>query len=172
VNLASLTSPEGWYEDFDLGRKFRHARGATVGEVENGFISKHVMNTSDSHWNEDVMQRRGYEDGRLVFGLITASMVFGLASQDTAENAITEMGCTGLRFLKPVHHGDTLYAYTEVVGREAAPERTDAGVVRFHHWGVNQEGVVVFEGERSVLVKRKSSWATEQADHSQPARNV
>jgi acyl dehydratase len=53
-----------------------------------------------------------------------------------------------------VFHGDTLYAYTEVLGREDS-EREDAGIVRFKHWGVKDDGKVVFEAERTVLVKRR-----------------
>lgn len=52
-----------------------------------------------------------------------------------------------MRFKAPVFHGDTLYAYTEVLAKEDA-ERDDAGIVRFKHWGLNQDGAVVFEGER------------------------
>ncbi|MND09874.1 hypothetical protein D3C83_335340 [compost metagenome] len=51
-------------------------------------------------------------------------------------------------------HGDTLYAYTEVL--EARPAgRDDAGLVVFRHWGVNQNDQIVFEDERTVLVKRR-----------------
>ena len=52
-------------------------------------------------------------------------------------------------------HGDTLYAYTEVLRKEDS-DREDAGVVTFKHYGVNQKDEVVFEGERQVLIKRKS----------------
>jgi acyl dehydratase len=145
-----------WFEDFTVGQRIRHARGATVGEVENGLLSKLVMNTAQAHWNEHYLTGGPLGSGRVVFGLITASMVFGLASQDTAEQALAELGCTGLRFRAPVHHGDTLYAYTEVISKEAA-DRDDAGIVRFRHWGVSHEDRVVFEGERAVLVKRRST---------------
>ena len=156
--VAALVGPTGYLEDFAVGQKIRHARGATVGEVENGFISKQVMNTAQAHWNEHYLTGGPLGSGRVVFGLITASVVFGLSSQDTAEQALAELGCTGLRFRAPVHHGDTLYAYTEVVSVDPAPDRDDAGVVTFRHWGVNQDGTVVFEGRRSVLVKRRSAW--------------
>ena len=96
----------------------------------------------------------------MVFGLVTASIVFGLASQDVAEQALAEVGCSGLRFRAPVHHGDTLYAFTEVL--DVAPsDRPDAGVVRFKHWGMTHDDRLVFEGERTVLVKRRSHWTGE-----------
>ena len=135
----------------------RHARGTTVGEVENQLLTKLVLNTAQAHFNEHVMQGSPMGDGRLVFGLVTGSIVIGLATQDTAENALAEVALDGVRFTSPVHHGDTLYAFTEVVSVDDA-ERDDAGLVRFRHWGANQEGTIVFEAERTVLVKRRSHW--------------
>jgi len=60
-----------------------------------------------------------------------------------------------IRLKNPVFHGDTLYAYTEVLNKQDS-ERSDAGVVTFKHWGVNQHDKVVFEGERRVLIKRRN----------------
>ena len=57
----------------------------------------------------------------------------------------------------PVHHGDTLYAFTEVLEKTDA-DRTDAGIVRFKHFGINQHDKLVYEGERTVLMKRRSAW--------------
>ena len=157
--VSLLTGPSNYFEDFVVGQKMRHARGATVDEVENNFISKQVMNTAQAHWNEHFMQAGPMGTGRLVFGLITGSMVFGLASQDVAENALAELGCTALRFRSPVHHGDTLYALTEVLAKDDSAERPDAGIVRFKHWGITHQDRLVFEGERVVLVKRRSHWS-------------
>jgi itaconyl-CoA hydratase len=161
--VSTLTGHDNFFEDFPVGRRLRHARGATVGDVENNLVTKQVMNTAQGHWNEHVMAGHPLGDGRLVFGLVTGSLVFGLASQDTAENALAELGCTGLRFRAPVHLGDTLYAYTEVRAAEPSPDRDDAGVVRFKHWGVTHDHRIVFEGERIVLVKRRSHWAEQHA---------
>jgi acyl dehydratase len=161
--VSALTGTGNFFEDFPVGRRLRHARGATVGDVENNLVTKQVMNTAQGHWNEHVMAGSPMGDGRLVFGLVTGSLVFGLASQDTAENALAELGCTGLRFKAPVHIGDTIYAYTEVIGAEPSPEHSDAGVVRFKHWGVTHDDRVVFEGQRIVLVKRRSHWGQEES---------
>jgi acyl dehydratase len=155
-----LTSDHGYFEDFAVGQRFRHARGATIGEVENAVISKLVMNTAQGHWNEH-HSMGGSAPGRVVFGLVTGSVVFGLASQDVAEHAIAELGCTGLRFSAPVRHGDTLYAYTEVL--EVRPAE-DGGIVRFKHWGVTHDDRVVFEGERTVLLRRRADRRVEGAE--------
>ena len=149
-----LTGPSNYFEDFSVGDRFRHARGTTIGELENQLLTKLVMNTAQAHFNEHAMKDTPWGQ-RLVFGLVTGSIVMGLATQDVAENAVAELRLDKLRFTAPVLHGDTLYAYTEVLSKTEV-EREDAGEVTFRHWGVNQEGRVVFEGERTVLVRRRN----------------
>jgi acyl dehydratase len=150
-----VSVPQGaWFEDFTPGDRWRHARGTTIGEVEGQLLTKLVLNTAQAHFNDHAMEGSPFGDGRLVFGLVTGSVVIGLATQDTAEHAVAEVGLDGVRFTAPVHHGDTLYAATEVLEVGDA-ERQDAGVVRFRHWGTNQHGEVVFEAERTVLVRRR-----------------
>ena len=159
TGLSSLTGRTNFFEDFAVGQRIRHARGATVDEVEGAWMSKLVMNTAQAHWNEHYLRGSPLGDGRVVFGLITASVVIGLASQDTSENALAEVGLDGLRFTSPVHHGDTITAFTEVLAVDDAPDRDDAGLVRFQHWGRNQHGQTVCEMERVVLIKRRSHWS-------------
>ncbi|MEM7412034.1 MAG: MaoC family dehydratase [Myxococcota bacterium] len=156
--LPAPTGDDNYFEDFQAGDRMRHARGCTVDEVENQMLTKLVMNTADGHFNEQKMAALPFGQ-RLVFGLITGSLVIGLATQDTGENALAELRLDGLRFRAPVFHGDTLTAYTEVLETRDA-DRDDAGIVRFKHWGLKQDDTVVFEGEREVLIKRRSHWVT------------
>ena len=158
MKVSALTGTGNYFEDFTPGQRMKHFRSATIDEVENNYISKQVMNTAQAHWNEEAMKGSPMGEGRLVFGLITGSLTVGLASQDTAENALAELGLNKVRFRKPVHHGDTITAFTEVLGSQASADHPDAGIVRFKHWGRNQHGDVVCELERSVLLKRRSHW--------------
>src|SRR6266568_5070638 len=121
--------PGRYFEDFQVGDRYRHARGTTIGEVEGQLLTKLVMNTAQAHFNEHAMKDTSF-GRRIVFGLVTGSMVIGLATQDTAENAVAELGLDRMRFTAPVFHGDTLYAYTEVLATEDG-DRPDAGAVRF-----------------------------------------
>lgn len=156
--LARRTGDGTWFEDFRPGDRWRHARGATIDEVENQLLTKMVMNTAQEHWNEHSMADSPWGDSRLVFGMITGSLTIGLASQDTAENALADLGLDRMRFRAGVFHGDTVYAYTEVLDATPAPDRDDAGIVRFQHWGATGDDRIVFECERTVLVKRRDAW--------------
>jgi len=143
-----------FFEDFATGRRFGHVRGRTVTEMDNVLFTHLTMNTAQAHFNAQSMIDTSFGQ-RLVFGGITASLVIGLASQDTAENAVAEISLDKLRLQSPVFHGDTLTAYSEVIATKPADGRSDAGIVRFRHWGMNQRDQIVCEAERTVLVKRR-----------------
>ena len=149
-----LTGRRNYLEDFSVGLVIRHARGKTVTPLENVLITNLVMNTSEGHFNEDKMSSSAF--GRVIsYGGVNFSLVLGLASQDCCENALAELGLDNVKLMKPVGHGDTLYAYSEVL--EIGPsDRPDAGVVVFRHYGVNQHKEVVAQVDRRVLLKRRS----------------
>jgi acyl dehydratase len=156
VKLSDLTGKANYFEDFHVGDVIRHARGKTIEGLENVLITNLVMNTAQSHFNEHAMRLSPY-GGRLSYGGVNFSVAMGLAMQDTGENALAELSMDNIRLLNPVVHGDTLYAYSEVLEAKDA-DREDAGVVTFRHWGVNQDDKIVFEGERTMLIKRRSHW--------------
>ncbi len=145
-----------YFEDFKPGETLRHHRGKTLTEMDQVLITNLVMNTAAGHFDEELMKDHMFGQ-RVAFGGVTIALVIGLTAQDTAENALAELSLDKIRLTQPVFHGDTLYAYTRVLGKEEA-DREDAGIVEFHHWGVNQDDKIVFEGDRRVLIKRRSHW--------------
>jgi itaconyl-CoA hydratase len=159
TNISMLTGKSNFFEDFIVGEVYEHARGKTVEGLENVLITNLVLNTAQAHFNEDFAQSLEQKH-RITFGGVTASIIIGLTMQDTGENAIDEVGLNRVRFRVPVLHGDTLYAFTEVLNKEDEPAdprgHKDVGLVQFRHWGVNQRGETVFEGERRVLIKKRA----------------
>lgn len=159
MKIASLTQSNNYFEDFQPGDLIRHARGKTIESLDNVMFSNLVMNTSQGHFNEHFSAAMPPPFGqRLVFGGLTFALVVGLASQDTSENALAEVSVERISFKSPVKHGDTIYAYSEVLSVSDAPDRSDGGLVRFRHWGVNERDQVVCEAERTVLIKRRAHW--------------
>ena len=156
MKLSDLTGKTNYFEDFTVGQVIRHARGKTIEGLENVLITNLVMNTAQGHFNEHAMKTSPWK-GRLSYGGVNFSLVMGLAMQDTGENALAELGMDNIRLQNPVVHGDTLYAYSEVLSAEPS-EREDAGIVTFRHYGVNQDDKQVFQGDRRMLIKRRSHW--------------
>ncbi|MFP6807416.1 MAG: MaoC family dehydratase [Pseudomonadales bacterium] len=147
----SLTGNNNYFEDFNPGTIIRHPRGKTMCENDNVGITLQVLNTAEAHFNED--PDRNPFGRRLQFGGVTIAMIIGMTTQDTAENAIRELSMDKIRLKTSVFHGDTLYAYSEVL--ETTDVDANSGVVKFRHWGTNQKDEVVFEGERQVLIKKR-----------------
>ena len=156
MKVSALTGTTNYFEDFTVGEVLKHARGKTVEPLEQVWITNVTMNTAEGHFNEHLMKSSPWGK-RLGFGGVTISMCIGLAAQDTAENALAELGMDKIRLKGPLYHGDTLYCYSEVMEARDS-DREDAGVVRFKHYGVNQDDKHIFEGERTVLIKRRSHW--------------
>ena len=154
--LASLTGRDNYFEDFVVGDAFRHARGKTVTPLENVMITNMVMNTAQGHFNAHMMEATPFK-GVLCYGGVNFSLVLGLATQDCCENALAELGLDNIKLTKPVTHGDTLYAYSEVL-EVADAEQADAGIVRFRHYGYNQREELVAQLDRTALIKRRSHW--------------
>ena len=156
MKTAPLTGQDNWFEDFRPGDVWKHARGKTVEPLEQVLITNMAMNTASSHFDEHQMKDSPWGK-RIAFGGVTIGMVIGLAAQDTAEHVLAELGMDKIRLKSPVFHGDTLYAWSEVLTTEDSAQ-PDAGIVTFRHHGTNQRDQVVFEGERRVLLKRRSHW--------------
>lgn len=148
-----LTSPDNYFEDFALGQTMRHARGKTVGENETVILAHLTMNTAQGHFNAHDMAVSKF-GRRITYGGVTASIVVGLASEDTSENALAEVALDKLRLKAPVVEGDTLYSATEVMAC-APSDRPDAGLVTFRHIGYNQRDELVCQVQRTVLLRRR-----------------
>jgi acyl dehydratase len=157
MKISSLTGRNNYFEDFAVGQVIRHARGKTLEPLENVLITNLVMNTAQGHFNEHAMKTSKFKQ-RISFGGVNFSIIMGLASQDVCENALAELGMDNIRLRSPAFHGDTLYAYSEVIEKRDS-DRADAGEVLFRHYGYNQRDEQVFEGDRRVLLKRKSHWS-------------
>jgi itaconyl-CoA hydratase len=155
--LSKLTGSSNYFEDFEVGTVMRHVRGKTITPLENVLITNLVMNTAQGHFNEHAMESSPFKH-ILSYGGVNFSMVLGLACQDCCENALAELGLDNIRLSKPVTHGDTLCAFSEVLEKKDS-ERDDAGIVVFRHYGYNQRDELVAQVDRRALIKRKSHWA-------------
>src|SRR3546814_15712043 len=85
-----LTSPDNYFENFAPGQRMRHARGKTIGENETVILAHLTMNTAQGHFNAHDMAVSKF-GSRITYGGVTASIVVGLASEDTSENALADV---------------------------------------------------------------------------------
>ncbi len=147
--------PGKYYEELHVGDRIRHAQGRTVTEMDNVLFSAITMNDQPLHINEDFASRTVFGK-RVVNGLYTLALVVGLSVGDLTEGTIVaNLSYDHVVHTKPVFHGDTIYAETEVIDKRESQSHEDRGIIRFKHIGRNQEGIVVIEIERTALFLRR-----------------
>ncbi len=158
MSSSAELAATGFFEDFAVGDRMRHARGKTITEADMSLMTLLVMNTAQGHFNEHRQEHRHFGT-RINFGGLTLSLVVGLATQDTTAQCIAEVGLDAVRLREPVMPGDTIYAATEVI-EKCSVDRPDAGHVVFRHWGFNQYETIVCTADRTVLIRRRD-WKPE-----------
>jgi len=143
-----------WFEEFSEGEVIGHAIRRTVTETDNVLYTTMTMNPAAIHLDHDYSSRT--EFGKpLVNSLFTLGLVVGLTVGDTTlGTTVGNLGFEEVRFPKPVFHGDTIRAQTEVVTKRESRSRPTQGIVTFIHRGLNQRDEVVCECKRLALMMK------------------
>jgi itaconyl-CoA hydratase len=148
----------GWtgryFEDFRVGDVYRARIGRTISQADNIWFTLLTNNTNQIHFNAHYAERT--EFGRpLVNSALTLAIVAGLGVADTSENGFA-LGWDQITLPAPLFEGDTLYSESEVLETRESRSRPTQGIVKFRSRGVKQDGTVVMEYTRSVLVWKRA----------------
>jgi acyl dehydratase len=150
-----------FFEEFRVGDTYRSWLGRTVTEADNIWFSNLTMNTNQVHFNREWAKRT--EFGRpVVNSTFTLALIVGLSVRDTSENAMANLAWGRITLPRPVFAGDTLWAETKVLSTRPSRSRPSTGIVSVTTRGVNQEGEVVIEFDRTFMAYRRD--APEMAD--------
>lgn len=148
----------GWQgrylEDFEVGDIYRVRYGRTVTEADNIQFTLLTNNSNQIHFNRDYGRRTEWGQC-LVNSAMTLSVVTGMGTPDISENGFA-LGWDEVRLPHPVFAGDTLYSETEVLEIRESKSRPEQGIVKVMTRGYNQDGKVVIEFKRSVMVWKKA----------------
>jgi acyl dehydratase len=142
-----------YLEEFAVGDIYRHWPAKTVTEAEDHLFCLLTMNHHPLHVN-DVYASQSQQGRNVVAGPYVYSLVFGMTVSDVSGKAIANLATEELSHPNPVFHGDTLFAESEVLDVRPSSSKPDRGVVKVHTRAYNQEGTLVAEFKRTVLVAR------------------
>jgi acyl dehydratase len=70
---------------------------------------------------------------------------------------VANLGFSLVEFPKPMFHGDTLRAESEVLETRPSASRPTAGVVTFEHRGFNQHDELTARCHRQALMLRRTA---------------
>jgi acyl dehydratase len=154
------------YEDFEVGMVLRHPLGRTVTATDNTWFTLLTMNTNPIHF--DVHYSAQTEFGKpLMNSTFTLALVTGLSVADVSQHAVN-LGWDEIRMPAPVFEGDTIYAQTEILSMRESKSRPHMGLVEIKTTGYKQDGTVVMEFRRTILVYRRGY----QPKPAQPAQKT
>ena len=153
---ASGAHPYGRYlEEFEVGDVYKHWPAKTVTESDDHLFCLITMNHHPLHLN-DVYASKSQQGRNVVVGPLVYSLALGMSVSDVSGKAIANLATEELLHPAPVFHGDTLFCESEVLEKKESKSKPDRGTVKVHTRVLNQDGVLVAEFKRLVLVPRKN----------------
>jgi acyl dehydratase len=141
-----------WYEELEVGDLYRHWPGKTITAGEDHLFCMLTMAASPIHIDAHYAQTEMDGGRNVVVGTYVYSLVLGMSVPDISGKAIYNLGIDGLRHVRPLYHGDTLYARSTVVEKRPSKSRPGVGIVTVDTEGFNQHDEVVLEFRRSVML--------------------
>lgn len=142
-----------YFEEYELGST-RRSHGRTVTEAD---IVLHAGQTGDFYPHHmDAEFAKSLPGGeRMAHGTLVLSMSVGMLAGEINEQAMS-YGYDRVRFIRPVHIGDTITSRSEIVGLREHPKRPELyGFADEQVEVVNQRGEVVIAFVHLYLVNRR-----------------
>jgi itaconyl-CoA hydratase len=116
------------FEDFEVGRQYRHHWGRTLTAGDNVLFTTLTLHYNPLYTNADCARARGFPD-LVVCPLLLFNTVFGLSVEDLSEGGGPFLGVDRLTYRRPVIVGETVYADSQVVDRRETTSRPGYGIV-------------------------------------------
>jgi acyl dehydratase len=143
-----------YLEEFEVGAVYKHWPAKTVTEADDHLFCLLTMNHHPLHIN-DVYAGESQQGQNVVVGPLVYSLALGMSVGDVSGKAIANLATEDLSHPAPVFHGDTLFCESEVLDVRPSQSKPDRGVVKVHTRVFKQDGTLVAEFKRAVLVPRK-----------------
>ncbi len=133
-DLAVGASYDGWddalsgsphrFEDYQTGEQIDHVDGMTVEEAEHQIATRLYQNTAKVHFDAHA-QKDSRFGKRLIYGGVVISIARALSFNGLG-NACQMLALNGGTHAGPLFAGDTVYAWSQVLGTAKLSERVGA----------------------------------------------
>ena len=144
-----------YFDDFEVGDVYHHWPGKTITEADDHLFCMITMNHHPLHTDAHYAETETQFGKNVVVGNLVYSLVLGMSVPDVSGKAIANLATEELSHPAPVFHGDTLFAESEVLDVRPSQSKQDRGIVKVHTRVFKQDGTLVAEFKRAVLVPRR-----------------
>ncbi len=143
------------YEDFEVGRVFKHHWGRTLTQTDNVLFCSLTMQYNPLYFNAEYARKLGYRTCPIHPMLLMVTTV-GLSVEDLTEAGGPFLGIDDMKYFEPFFPEDTLTAASTVLDRRLSASRPGWGIVSWHTRGYNQRSEQVIEYKRTNLSRTRS----------------
>lgn len=138
-------------EDFAPGEAIVHPWEVTIDAGLTALFSASFLEASPTFTSDAFARALGLA-GRPVHPLLLLNLGLSFSVEDVSERAIAHLSYRDVRFPTPCHLGDTVRAWSRVLGARTS-RRSDRGVVHVATTLVREDGAIVCAFEREALVR-------------------
>jgi 2-methylfumaryl-CoA hydratase len=124
----AMTGSPYFFEDYAVGERIDHVDGMGVRDSEHRLATRLYQNTARVHFN-DHAERQGRLGACIVYGGVVISLARALSFNGLG-NAMHLLAVNAGTHANPCLAGDTVFAWSEVLGKAPLPGRGDAGALR------------------------------------------
>lgn len=146
LNLAGYygeaSGSDHLFDDYAVGERIDHIDAMTIEEAEHQMATRLYQNTARVHFNLHAAKDSRF-GRRIVYGGHIISLARALSFNGLA-NAFRVAAINGGRHVAPSFAGDTIYAWSEVLGKFDLPGRTDLGALRLRTVAVKNRACADF----------------------------
>ena len=153
-----------YYEDFEVGAIYEHRPGRSISEADNTWFTLLTMNKHPLHFDKEYCRHSEFGQP-IVNSALTLAIVAGMSVSDVSQKTIANLGWTDIRMPAPVFNGDTLYAESAVIAKRESKSRPTAGIVTVKTTAAKQDGTVVMEFTRQMLIPKRGHAVDDRANY-------
>ncbi len=140
-----------YYEDYEVGQK-RETLGRTITETDFVVHAGHTGDFFPHHMDAEWCASQPFKQ-RIAHGTLTFSVGIGMTATEINPVAFSK-GYDRLRFVKPVHIGDTIKVMVTISDKKES-KHAHLGQVNEHVEILNQKNELVLVCDHILLVEKK-----------------
>jgi len=152
-----------YFEDIEVGETYEHRPGKTFTEEESSPQALRALDQSpeyaDAHFHRKVLGGLMTINPLHVLAVLTGMMT------KTFSKVVANLAWQNVKFLEPVHVGDTLYAESTVLEKRESKSRPGQGIILVRTTASTPDGLVVCTFERNILVYGRGQGPYEAAGY-------
>lgn len=160
------------YDDLFVGMRFR-SPGRTITDADLVGFAGLTGDYSELH-TSDVYAQSSQFGRRVAHGMLGLAYAHGLMWARTGElreTAVAFLGIDGWRFVGPVFVGDTIFVDYELAELRDSRSRPTQAIATFEVKVVKQDGSLVQQGRKALLVSKVPLDAVAASTSTVPAAN-